>query len=490
MQKIKKIFTFFVSMGLCILSPQLSADDTQARGALFSAAVIYDENDRDKQERTFELLYDAYGQATSFELRQEVSQRIIEVYSKYTQYIKQYGVPFLDSEDSSKESLYRKLALYGDARGMRLYALVLAQKKDLTCMDWIAKAAQKGDAPAMLEVAELTAIGYEPFSRDVNVAYQWLQKAASQSYAPAWERLAEIHWDGDANWNAQWNQSDALYSLNKALELYSVHKYMNPENIREEFLDHIKSLEHIKADMQSFIGYNTGQIMPNFYPSFLAMRLSSFSESEAGLRARAYYIQQHVERYAGSYYLSRLPTLDLSLVPIRLSYSKKNWGLASLSYQADTITLQIDIHAENMPYVTDEKSRWAREVYLNQTIAHELGHCYLCLKYPSIFKSDYAYHYQLVEGHATNVEYAFANAFYFNYKLTPDDYYNRYRYGAAYGDYYRWFRANCIQANDTVNWSVIEQHERAASPTGDSYKIRKLISGSDGVFKEPLFFRY
>lgn len=465
------------------------ADDAQARQMVQSARAIYDADSLYAQERAFEQLYDAYGQAHSYDLRLSISEELLTVYRNYGAYVKNHVASFLEESDEKKESLYRKLANYGDARGKRLYGQLLYKKGEMSSgLAKFAEAASLGDAAAAYFMAEINCYGLG-VARDAECAYEWLVIAAQRNYEPAMEELAAIHWDGDGNWNAERNQRVSAEFLDKAIVLYSQWKLAD-SGLHAELQTYIESLRRIRAEMQSFIGYDTGKVIAGFYPSYLALRLSIYSENEVGLRARAYYIKSKLNKYGGTYHLAGLPNIDLSKIPIRLSVSEPQWlGQAKRSFtSSDSINLQIDVHVENFSDITDETSRWRREIAINGTIAHEMAHCFLFCKYYHIFSSDYIYSNQLVEGHANNAEYAFVNAVYF-YQGMSAERFAREHCSVDYGNYFRWYRNHCLLPNGTTDWSVIEWHERVASPTGEGGKVRTLVPGPDGIFKAPFFFR-
>lgn len=473
----------------CLCSTVATADEAQARQLVQQARNQYDAENMYAQERAFELFYDAYGEATTYSLRSEIADELVTVYRNYTAFVKNRVPPFLDDCDDDKASLYRKLADYKDSRGKRLLGLTQLHQGDISGLTLVSQAAAEGDAEAAYLMAEAVSRGIG-VARNAETAYRWLEIAAERGYAPACERLAAIHWDGDPNWNAAWNQSSAASYLDKAIELYTQFSNLSNPVTKKELQDYISSLRLIRENMQSFIGYNTGNVLQGFYPSFLALRLSTYNEQEGGLRVRAYYIKQELRRYGGTYHISGLPDLDLSLIPIRLSYYEPEYvGHATTSYSPDdSICLQIDVHAENYAYANNESSRWRREIGINGTIAHEMAHCFLRSKYYSIFNGNYPYYKQLVEGHATNVEYAFVNHTYFDGEMASETFAGSWC-SSEYGNYFRWYRSHCLLPKGSTNWSVIEQHERAASPTGEGGKVRKLISGPDGTFRAPLFFR-
>lgn len=478
-----------IAVLLCPLCVVSMADDAQARLLVQQARNQYDAESLYAQERAFELFYEAYGEAASYSLRKGISGELLSVYRNYTSFVNNRVPPFLDYCEDDKASLYRKLADYKDARGKRLLALTRLHQGELGGLTLLSQAAAEGDAEAAYLMAEAVSrgIGVE---HDADTAYRWLEIAAERDYAPAYELLAAIHWDGDSNWNAAWNRNSAASYLDKAIELYTQFSDLSNPVTKKELLDYISSLRQIRENMQSFIGYNTGNVLHGFYPSFLALRLSTYNEQEGGLRVRAYYIKQELSRYGGTYHIVGLPDLDLSLIPIRLSYNEPEYvGHATTSYSPDdSICLQIDVHAENYAYANNESSRWRREININGTIAHEMAHCFLRSKYYSIFNGNYPYYKQLVEGHATNVEYAFVNHTYFDGEMTPETFAGSWC-SSEYGNYFRWYRSHCLLPNGHTNWSVIEQHERAASPTGEGSKVRKLISGPDGTFRAPIFFK-
>ena len=254
----------------------------------------------------------------------------------------------MDEYIASKASFYKKLATYKDARGKRLYAIHLIKTGNTAdALEMMVQAANEGDAEAAFYMAHICQSGLFGCAVNIDNAYKWLKISADRGYAPAWEKLSAIHWDGDPNWNAQWDQNGAVSCLDKAIALYSGFTLWDA-SLNEQLPLYVNSLKHIKSNMESFIGYATESIITDFYPSFLAMRLSFYSENETGLRYRAYYIRSAMQEYGRSYHIDSTQSLDLSLIPIRLSYSESNWGLANRQFTDGGMHFRIDIHAENM----------------------------------------------------------------------------------------------------------------------------------------------
>ena len=476
-----KICKLALTALLCSLSTPVLADDATANQMIYQARVQYDANSFDAQERAFELFYDAYGEATSYELRKQISDELSIIYQNYTQYVTNHMPPYMDEYIASKASFYKKLATYKDARGKRLYAIHLIKTGNTAdALEMMVQAANEGDAEAAFYMAHICQSGLFGCAVNIDNAYKWLKISADRGYAPAWEKLSAIHWDGDPNWNAQWDQNGAVSCLDKAIALYSRFTLWDA-SLNEQLTLYVNSLKHIKSNMESFIGYATGAIITDFYPSFLAMRLSFYSENETGLRYRAYYIRSAMQEYGRSYHIDSTQSLDLSLIPIRLSYSESNWGLANRQFTDGGMHFRIDIHAENMPYVTDERSRWKREIILNRSIAHEMAHCYFRSRYPYLSSKNVS------EGQATNAEYAFTNITYYAGGISSEEFADSHLCD-EYAGYYRWYRANCLESDGGTNWAVIDAYEREASPYGQGGSNRTIVAGPEGVFAIPLFF--
>ena len=476
------------------------ADDALAQQMVQDVREQYDPDNMSSQEYAFEMLYIAYGTADSYSVKQEISEELLRVYRNYTNFVKYRVAPFLDSYDENKDSLYSKLANYKDLRGKYFHGIALlmdAGKRQnaqdaKSAMVMISQCAADGYAPAAYLMSGACALGMEGLgvARNETYAYRWLVMAAEGNYAPAYEKLAAIHWDADGNYAAKWDQAAAIEYLDKAIALYSEFSNLSDSDERAELAAYIRSLQLIRAHMVSFKGYRTGDIMSGFYPTFLALRLSTFSEGESGLRSRAYYIVQAMNYYPGTFHLGNLPNLDLSLIPIRLSANDPDVGGYMVPYYPsnDTLSLKVDVHVENYAYGNDEASHWKREISINSTIAHEFAHCFLAGRYRSVFSQFYPYYEYVVEGHATHAQYAFSNYYYFNSAMTSETFATSWL-SSKYAGYFRWYRNNCLLPNGSTDWSVIEQHERSASPTGEGGKNRKLISGPSGTFKAPIFFR-
>ncbi|MBE6419635.1 MAG: hypothetical protein E7031_05830 [Akkermansiaceae bacterium] len=476
----KKICKIALTMLLCSLSTPVWADDVTANLMVYKARAQYDANDFEAQERAFELFYDAYSEADSYDLRKQISDELCIIYQNYKQFVNNHMPPYLDDYTSSKASFYQKLAKYNDARGMRLYAIhLIMTKNDAEGLDLMVRAANGGDAAAAFYMARICKRGLLGCTANADTAYKWLKLSAENGFAPAWEKLSAIHWDGDSNWNANWNQNYAITCLDKAIELYSAFTLWNASK-NEQLTIYIKSLKHIKSHMESFVGYATGSIIADFYPTFLALRLSFYSENETGLRYRAYYIGEAMEEYGRSYHIDATQHLDLSLIPIRLCSIEDYSGFAIPKYTDGGVHFQINVDAEDLPYITDERSRWLREIKLNKIIAHEMAHCYFFSRYSYISDK------KILEGQATNAEYAFANYTYFVGGLTAENFANMIT--TEYAGYFRWYRSHCLKADGGTNWEVIDSYERTASPYGQGGSNRTIVAGPDGVFETPLFF--
>ena len=482
----KKI-TILAALGLaCGANPVAYADDATASSMVLQARLQYDTSSLSPQERAFEAFYDAYGQAESAALKTSIATELNTIYQNYSASVARDAAPFADIPIAAREPFYRKLASYKDRRGIRLYGELLLERNDLSGFGKLLEAANAGDGRACYLVAQAYAYARCGCVQNTYLASAWLTAAVSAGYAPALEMQAAALWDGDAGWNASRNQEAAVGYLQRAIQAYKQFTFVNTQQ-QALFEEYMVSLEHILKEMLNYKGCATSRIIQGFYPSFLALRLSSYNEGDGGLRRRLYYIYEYMSRYPGTFHTGVFRAMPLENVPIFISYSAENYGVMTPSYGSDSVNVNIQVHAENMPDVYDLHSRWFRETRINSTIAHELAHALMFTRYQYVFSSKYAYTHYVLEGHATNTAYAFLNVIYYGNGLTTDRFAAEYC-SSTYASYFRWYRTNCMKTTNLTDWPTIEAHERAAS-NGYQYSCNKnVVCGKEGRFYAPVYF--
>lgn len=470
----------------CGMVSEVYADDATANNMVLQARLQYDTNSLSPQERAFELFYDAYGQAESAALKKSIENELCTIYQNYTASVTNNAAPFADVPIPTREFFYQKLANYKDRRGIRLYGELLLSRNDLNGFDKLLEAANAGDGRACYLVAQAYAYARYGCVQNTYLASLWLTAAVSAGYAPALEMQAAVLWDGDAGWNSARNQETAVVYLQRAIQAYKQFTFVNAQQ-QALFEEYTTSLQHILQEMLNYKGCATDRIIQGFYPSFLALRLSSYNEGDGGLRRRMYYIYEYMSRYPGTFHTGVFKEISLENVPIFISYSADCYGVMCPSYMSDSVNVNIQVHAENMADVYDLKSRWLRETRINSTIAHELAHALMFTRYQYVFSDKYAYNHYVLEGHATNTAYAFLNVVYYGHGLFTERFASEYC-STTYASYFRWYRANCMKTTTLTDWSVIESHERAASNGYRAYCDKNVVCGKEGSFYAPIYF--
>lgn len=425
-------------------------------------------NLRDKEE-AFDMLYRAWGMAESQRERDDVSRALKHAEQELNKAYQTSGVPFLDIPDSDRIEAYKRMADYGNPRGQRLYAESVRKTQPDQALYYTFKAALGEDARACYEAALYCACGINGKCNAEN-ALLWLQQSAALGYAPAWEKLAEIYWDGDANWNAEWDQEQAMSNLRKAIDLYKNYS-LTDESLQESLDVYIRSLEDIHLKMKRFHLKGSSYIDEEFYPSFTALRLSFYNENDVGLRIRLFYIVEYLLRYPADAHVDHARIPDLAYVPIHIANLKGDFlGLHTYCDVGDErIHLKLEIDAEEFPNpenytgTAKEQVYWKREQKLNSTIAHEWAHAVAALNYSYCY-SNLDCGKPLIEGHAISTEYNFESFAYYDSKLTPD----RFASGKTteYAQYFRWYRANCLNEHGNTNWASFNYYAQKSGGKG------------------------
>ncbi len=458
----------------------------------------------DDLQRAFVALFDAYGTADSSDTRDTIQKRIDNLYPRYLNGVRDCYPLFLDAPIDSDyhRKLYNRLARFKDARGMRLLGEQMIEEGDNEGWDYVEQAAASSEPRALFLLALRYKTGRGNATRDGAKAFEKLNLSARLGYAPAYEMLAQIQWDGDGNFGGNvWNQAQAISNLDAAIREYGRWK-MNDAGTQRQLESLLERLRSIRVHMQN-LSSGRVSLINGFYATYDALMLSTFHDTtDAGLRARAYYICREMEEFGVSYLIDHFNCLKLEYVPIHIgNYSDKDWlGLCTACYQTDgTYSFNIKVDSSKLysrPQQSDSLSQWygklfAREMQLNNTIAHELAHGYFRSRYPQISEFSDEDRKLTYEGHATNSAYAVIRKLYYNFdstRLTPQQYTERFC-STEYTRYFNWFRNNCMSPSDRVFWDKIDRWERNSG--SENYEPRLLNQVCDGEesYWAPSYFR-
>lgn len=443
-----------------------------------------------EHEEAFRMIYEAWSHAETDECRKIVERNLSKMSDALARQVVEHRPDFLDQADKARENIYKVLAAYGDARGKRLYSDTLFERDPAQAMKLIVEAANAGDGPACHIVAFCCLYGFCGMECNGTNAFRWLQAAADAHYAPAWEKLAELYWNGDADWGVARQQMEALHCLQNAIVLYRRWTLDNEEE-QKKLENYCSSLQHIRDLMDKLIGRGFVGMHPHFYPSFLALRLSYYSESDSGLRARMYYINEYLRRFCKTHHLNELPALQLEYIPIHLANLGPGvYGMQSSRYAEEYLIHQkIEIYPEHMPSLENstgeakERAYWEREMTLNSSIAHELGHAYFGLRYSADYGNT-EYGKPLMEGHAISVEYSFLELAYMNGNFPAED--MAARESASYAGYFRWYRLHCTDSEGYTDWDAVERYAKLSGGVGKVMRTQAV--GKYGLQYKPKYF--
>lgn len=446
------------------------ANDTESMMLSLQALQNIGKGDLLEHEKAFDMLYRAWEVAESQRQRDLVQRDLERADRALDAAYQAYGVPFLDVPNLDRIKIYERLAEYGSPRGQRLYAESVSTTHPDQTVQYIFKAAHGGDARACYYAARLCLYGLQGIERDGENARQWLLKSANLGYAPAWEKLAEIYWDGDGCWNADWNQELAMENLQKAIDLYKSYS-LTDKDLQESLDFYIRSLEDIHRKMERFHVKGSAYIDEGFYPNFTALRLSFYNETDAGLRIRLFYIVEYLLRYPVDAHVDHMRIPNLAYTPIHLANLGTEFlGMRTHRYvNNDQIHLKLEINAEecedpeNYTGIAKEQAYWKREQQLNSTIAHEWAHAVISLNY-SYNNSNRDCGKSLIEGHAISTEYYFRSSGYYDSRLSPERFADLKT--TDYAQYFRWYRANCLNEQGYTNWSSFNYYAQKSGGKG------------------------
>lgn len=441
-------------------------------------------------EDAFSMLCEAWELADSAECRDIIRQHVEETEESLDESARKHQPDFLDKAENARGDIYKRLADYGNTRGQRLYAEYIWESDAEQAAQYLFKAANGGDGRACYLAAQFCFYGCGGVTESEENALGWLFAAAKAGYAPAKEKLAAAYWEGDRNWGVGRDQELAQSYLKEAIGIYRSWTLGNASS-QEKLSSHCEQLEHVGELMASFGNRASGSVAEGFYPSFLAMRLSFYSESDSGLRVRLFYINEYMRRYTKTYHLDTIPALDLECIPIHMAKLDENirGRQYSRSPESDQVDLRIQIDSESMPPManstgaTRERAYWRREMALNGTIAHELAHAYLDTRY-SFNYSDTQCGKPLAEGHAQSAEFAFLRTAYYAGRLSADEFADM--QSDAYARYFRWYQEHCTDSHGCTDWESVKRWAKESGGAGQC--TRTPVTSRYGPQYVPQFF--
>ncbi len=480
-------------IALCLaFLPNITHASAPVGDFYYSAGCSYDANDQNSMEEAFDSLWKAYALVDSHK-KDKVAQRIHRLDKEYNKWVSKHLPLFFDIPDSRKEKFYSIRAQYQDARGLRQYGELLLENGDYEeGWKYLESAANKNEPRALFLVAERYAYALGGVNRDLHKAFKLMMKSSEMGYIPAFRMLSKIYWDG------AWGQA-SNHVLATSYLLISITKFseweMGDKAVQENLSGIINQLKWVLKCMKFF----KDNPFQGFRPSFDAMLITWYDpEYEGNLRAMAHYICKELETYPGPYLTTNLPYLVLSNVEIRIKKLKGYSGLCT--HKADDYTYSFMIAIDDAfylkpPHKNEEYRAWwwkifNRQMYIVETLAHELAHGYFASRYPYIAKFSEADLKLTYEGHATTVAYRLISYFYYCGNLSRDQYANNFL-SEEYKRYFNWFnnpQSKCLSPSGLLINNTLDSWEEATGGDENEARTRKLVPMNDNTYWKPQFF--
>ncbi len=463
----------------------LSASDSEALNILKQARAAYNVSDLNAEETAIQMYHEARDKAVSSRVKEAINVELSTAVRNYIAHVKRTKNDFLDRAYDDKWPVYAILNQAGDVRGTRLCGEYLLAKGSPDAKHYIMQAAEAGDARAAFLAAEGFAYGLSGWNQNSAEAFKWILQSASAGYLPASEQLAELYWDGSREWNVWRNQEKALFYVNHAAEGYKRVR-LRDKTWRQSVDKHRANLEYVRREIRRYIAEGTDDLGAVRYPKFLALRMSFYSESEQELRARAYYINHRMLRYAKEFNIDQMVPLDLSLIPIYLARTDERFLAAMATSRSELlVSAAMDVYTERYREVTDTSSRWYREMKLTDSIAHELAHAYFLCRYPYVLSGAKEIRHEFIEGHACSTGYAMTRDLYMDGDLTPREYHQF--LSSDYAGYFDKYRSTFALWSGGTDWNKVKQFVLAQNPSAKP-QHPVLVPQNLRVFKAPEFF--
>lgn len=210
----------------------------------------------------------------------------------------------------------------------------------------------------------------------------------------------------------------------------------------------------------------------------LAKQLEECGEDADGLRKRLELILEHLTQESATYQVHGLTVPNLDLVPIQVQVGDgRHLGGAQWAANNTIVMFRMTFFTAPLPKVTDADSKLLREMTLNDTLVHELVHCFFYSRYPKIAKITSGEPLTVLEGHAIHAARAFIQRHYFGGAPMPQEFYERTFLSPRYARLYRSFLADYTDPQGRIIWPFIDATELRFAPPGYTLRNRVQKSG-------------
>ncbi len=206
----------------------------------------------------------------------------------------------------------------------------------------------------------------------------------------------------------------------------------------------------------------------------LAKQLARYGEDAAGIRARLQCILEHMAQEPEFYQVRGLTVPNLALIPISVERGDgRHLGGAQWAANNSIVKFRMSFYTAALPDAADADGKLEREMVLNDTLVHELAHCFFYSRYPKLAKVTEGEPLLICEGHAIAVAQTFIQRHYFGGATMPTAFYEQCFLSPRYARLYRGFRARYTDAAGRILWSFIDAQELRYAPPG--YTLRNRI---------------
>jgi len=210
----------------------------------------------------------------------------------------------------------------------------------------------------------------------------------------------------------------------------------------------------------------------------LALQLAQCGEDAEGIRARLVLIQRHIAQEAEAYHVDGLTVPNLELIPIAVQEGDgRHLGGAQWAANNTILKVRMQFFTAALPPANDADSKLEREMTLNDTLAHELAHCFFYSRYPKLAKITQGLPLIICEGHAIHVARTFIQRHYFGGAPMPTAFYEKAFLSPHYTRLYREFSARYIGPDGRILRHAIDAAELYYAPKGYTLRNRTQISG-------------
>lgn len=476
------------------LGASLEASEDSARWKYDDAIVLFNQQTPDDLEQAFVLLYEAYSETNSVNLRETIKTQLSKTYQRYVKLVNEQIPFFEDIPNEDKEDVYDKLAEYGDARGMRLKGLLLLEKHlgvhykylesihperhaqirndHSKAIKILIDADKKNDKEAASYLSEFFAYGLYGVDKDPKLAWKWLERGINLGSMRANEIMARVLWDADHHWNAPFNPVSAQYHIEKVKDQYQRSWKLPADRDRKRrenyrlyagVAEYIAAYNEVEKQWMKNNKGKPGEYAKNYLPRFkqLCNLVTNCPPTPSSLE----FIVNDIinDTYiTPEKYMIPPDALLFGVVKTEGADTEKDDALGITWYRYDepgVVKSKIQITVNYFSSDGDGIDRGSNYIHFTKTLIHELGHVYFSQRYPLKTDVDKNIRTKIYEGHATNMAYEYLNYEFYRGNLTPQRYAEMFC-SKEYKEYFFWFRKNFLLSDGKVNWEKLDRYQR------------------------------